>query len=188
MTAIARAFVAVVPPPEVLDAVESALAPIRPVAPPRLSWTRRQQWHLTLQFLGRVDDADAVVRALGASVRGRGPVAVGLGTSGAFPSASRASVLWIGLDRGGDELADLARTLHQATGALGYEAETRAFTPHLTVARARSPRPVGSLLASLGDGPFGPVWDATEVVLMESDTRPDGAVHREVAHFPLAAR
>ncbi|MEX2100393.1 MAG: RNA 2',3'-cyclic phosphodiesterase [Acidimicrobiia bacterium] len=185
MTSLRRAFVAVVPPPEVLDAVEAAVGPIRRVAPPRLSWTRRGQWHLTLQFLGAVDDVDVLVDSIAGNLHGCRPVALGLGSAGAFPSVSRASVLWIGLDDGRDELARLAGVVERATEPLGYEPDLREYHPHLTIARSQRPRPLTSVVTALGDGPFGPRWDATEVLLMESDTRFDGAVHKEIAHFPL---
>jgi 2'-5' RNA ligase len=185
MSGLRRAFVAVVPPPEVLDAVERVVAPVRPAAPPRLNWTHAGQWHLTLQFLGSVDDVRELTDALRWGLQGMSPVALALGGAGAFPSTSRAAVVWIGLDEGEPELARLADAVQRATEPLGYEPEQRAFRAHLTVARSQRARPLANLVHSLGDGPVGPLWHATEVVLMESDTRWDGAVYREVATFPL---
>jgi 2'-5' RNA ligase len=184
-TGLRRAFVAIVPPVDVLDAVEVSVAPLRGVAPPGLSWTRRAQWHLTIQFLGVVDDTKVLLDSLVGNLHGRAPVRLGLGGAGAFPSLSRASVLWIGLDDGHDALVSLAGAVERATEPLGFEPDVRAFHPHLTVARSSRARPLGSLVAALGDGPVGPVWDAHEVLLMESDTRPTGAVYREIAPVPL---
>ena len=134
MTSLRRAFVAIVPPADVLDAVEVAVAPLRRVAPPGLTWARRAQWHLTLQFLGAVDDVDVLVDSLVGNLHGRAPVRLGLGGAGAFPSTSRASVLWIGLDDGHDALASLAGAVERATVPLGIEPDLRSFRPHLTVA------------------------------------------------------
>jgi 2'-5' RNA ligase len=185
-----RAFVAVVPPREVLDAVEQVVAPVRPAAPPRVNWMRRAQWHLTLQFLGRVDadDLDDLVDSLRAVLQREWPVTLALGGAGAFPSPTRASVVWIGLDEGERELAEVAVAVARATEPFGFETDHRDFTPHLSVARSARSRPLGNLVASLGDGPVGPRWDATEVLLMESDTRPSGAVYREVERFSLEGR
>ncbi|MFI5046410.1 MAG: RNA 2',3'-cyclic phosphodiesterase [Acidimicrobiia bacterium] len=182
-----RGFLSVVPPPDVLAALDEALVPVRTVAPPRLSWSRPSQWHLTAQFLGPVADVDALVRAVGRTVAGESVFAVGLGGVGAFPSPDRASVVWVGLDEGVDALASLAGAVERATAPLGYQSEGRPYAAHLTVARARRPCPVGSVLASIGDGPFGRTWDVREIVLFESDTRPTGAVYREVAHVPFGA-
>jgi 2'-5' RNA ligase len=186
-TGLRRAFVAVVPPGDVLRAVERVVAPVRPVASPRLNWTRAAQWHLTLQFLGRVldDDLDDLVDSLRAVLRRERPVTLALGGAGAFPSAARASVVWIGLDEGEQELAHLSVAVARATEPFGYATDHHDFTPHLTVARSARARPLASLVASLGDGPVGPRWDATDVVLMESDTRAGGAVYTEVERFRL---
>jgi 2'-5' RNA ligase len=188
--ALRRAFLAVVPPRDVLDAVEQVVSPVRPAAPPRVNWTRRAQWHLTLQFLGRVaaDDLDDLVDSLRAVLHREGPVTLALGGAGAFPSAARASVVWIGLDEGEHDLAQLAVAAARATEPFGFETDHRDFTPHLTVARTARARPLANLVAALGDGPVGPRWDATELVLMESDTRPSGAVYREVERFSLVGR
>jgi 2'-5' RNA ligase len=180
-----RAFVAVVPPDDVLEAVERVVAPVRSAAPPRLTWTHAGQWHLTLQFLGRVDDTDELVDALRWGLHAARPCTLALGGAGAFPSVARASVVWIGLDDGEPELARLADAVTRATEPLGYEPEHREFTAHLTIARSSRPRPMASLVDALGDGPVGPLWHVDEVVLMESDTRWDGAVYRDVARFPL---
>ncbi len=185
MSGLRRAFVAIVPPTDVLDAVEVVVAPLRRAAPPGLEWSRRAQWHLTLQFLGAVDDVDVLIDSLVGNLYGRAPVRLGLGGAGAFPSVSRASVLWIGLDDGHDALASLAAAVERATEPLGVEPDFRPFHPHLTIARSSRARPLSAVVAALGDGPVGPAWDAGEVLLMESDTRPTGAVHREITHFPL---
>ena len=183
--ALRRAFVAIVPPAAVCDAVEVAVAPLRRVAPPGLSWTRRAQWHLTLQYLGAVDDVDVLVDSLVGNLHGRAPLRLGLGGAGAFPSVGRASVLWIGLDDGHDALAGIVGAVERATEPLGHEPDARTFHPHLTIARSSRARPLASVVAALGDGPVGPAWIGTEVVVLESDTRPTGAVYREIAHIPL---
>jgi 2'-5' RNA ligase len=187
MTRLRRAFVAVVPPPAVLDAVERVVAPVRPAAPPRLRWMHAGQWHLTLQFLGPVpeSDADDLVDSLRAVLRREHPVTVALGGAGAFPSEKRASVVWIGVDEGGEGLAHLAGAVARATEPFGFEPDRAEFSGHLTVARSPRARPLSNLVRSLGTGPVGPLWDVTEVVLMESDTRRDGAVYREVDRFAL---
>jgi 2'-5' RNA ligase len=186
LTRLRRAFLAIVPPRPVLDAVERVLAPLRAVAPPRMSWTGPRQWHLTLQFLGTVtEERDDLSDALRATLRRERPLTIALGGAGAFPSPARASVLWIGVEEGQEELAWLANAVARATEPFGYTPDRDAYTAHLTVARARSPRRLQQLVEALGDGPVGPRWDATAVVLMESDTRPQGAVYREVDVFGL---
>jgi 2'-5' RNA ligase len=187
MTGLRRAFVAVVPPREVLAAVERVLAPIRPVAPPHVRWMHDRQWHLTLQYLGSVaeTDRDDLVDSLRAVLATAPPLTLALGGAGAFPNEARAQVVWIGIDEGQEELAHLAAAVMRATEPFGFEPDHPEFTAHLTVARSPRPRSMSGLVRALGDGPVGPRWDVTEVLLMESDTRPTGAVYHEVERFTL---
>ncbi|MFI5052965.1 MAG: RNA 2',3'-cyclic phosphodiesterase [Acidimicrobiia bacterium] len=184
MTQLRRGFVAVVPPAEVLDAVEALVASAR-LSIDGLRWAAREQWHCTLQFFGPVPDAEGLVAALEAPMRAHPRFGVRLGSSGAFPSISRGTVLWLGSASGGDGLAGLAAAVSRATGPLGFVPEVRPFRPHLTVARSPAPVDLTRAVAALGDGPAGPTWPVAEVVLLDSDTLPTGSVHREVARIPL---
>src|SRR5579875_3756312 len=108
-----RLFVALTPPAAVLDELEAATAPLR--AQWRdLRWTSRDAWHVTLAFLGEVDEA-AVTPLLPRLERaaGRHPrLGLALAGAGAFPQAARARVLWSGLDGDRHELSALAAAHH----------------------------------------------------------------------------
>jgi 2'-5' RNA ligase len=185
MSSLGRGFVAVVPPEEVLDAIAARLTPVRD-AYDELRWSRREQWHLTLRFLGAVPDVDGLVAALRDTL---GPVsrvgALALGGVGAFPNARRASVVWFGVREGADALAQVATATEAACVAAGFASEPRPFHAHLTVARVPRPRDVGPVLDALGPDPVGASWSEAEVVVMSSDTRPTGAVYDEIARIPL---
>jgi RNA 2',3'-cyclic 3'-phosphodiesterase len=184
VTRLARAFVAVAPPDAVLDALDTRLRALIDDTTP-LRWLPRQQWHLTLAFLGGVDDADGLTGSLAAAARAFAPVALQLGGGGAFPRPRRASVLWAGVAAGGAELTALATTVAAASEGFGRHTEDRPYHPHLTVARGARPRPLDGLVDALGPDPIGPPWTAREVRLVESDTRPDGAIHTVRARLPL---
>jgi 2'-5' RNA ligase len=180
-----RAFVAVVPPPAVLDVVESRVDATRSSAG-GLRWARRDQWHCTLQFFGLVPDAESLVAALGAGLEPHPQFRMQLDGAGAFPSPGRGTVLWLGISDGRQDLVAIAGSAGAATAALGFGAEARPFSPHLTIARASQPTDLAEPVAALGSGPAGPPWLVDEVVLLESATLPTGAVYREVARFPLS--
>jgi 2'-5' RNA ligase len=186
MTALGRGFVAVVPPEDVLDAIEARVTPVR-AAHDGLRWNRREQWHITLRFLGPVPDVDGLVASLRDSCGSVARVdAFGLGGAGAFPSARRASVVWVGAREGADALTRVATAVESASVAARFAAEPRPFHPHLTVARVPRPRDVGPVLAALGEGAVGASWQVVDVVLVASDTRPTGAVYEEVSRIRLA--
>ena len=188
MSAIDRAFVAVVPPPAVLDAIEARAGPLRAGGErddDGLRWSRREQWHLTLRFLGRLADIDPVAVALRSVTAATGAVNLQLGGAGAFRRVEQGTVFWIGLRQGEDELARLAGAVEGAVVGIGFEAEARSFSPHLTLARTNRPRDLRALVEALGDDPIGPPWTADDIVVLASDTRPTGAVYSECARFTL---
>lgn len=174
-----RAFVAVALPSGVLDAVASRLGELELGGERR---TTRDQWHLTLQFLGDAD-IDAVVSALdGFSVPGG---RVRLGGAGAFPKERRASVLWLGVVDGHDVLAALAGAVGQCLAPLGYEPESRPFRPHVTLVRCAKPTDLRTSVAALGAEPVGPGWNVDSLVLYESQLRREGARYVERATVAL---
>jgi 2'-5' RNA ligase len=59
------------------------------------------------------------------------------------------------------------------------------YHPHVTLARSSRARPLRALVDALGEGGVGPGWAVDAVMVMESDTRPSGAVYREVARLPF---
>ena len=196
MAGVDRAFVAVYPPAAVLDAVDARLGAARRVAPD-LRWSPRNQWHVTLRFIGRVADVDALSARLGDAVAALTPVeGLALAGAGAFPTARRGSVLWVGVADGParDALGVLAAAVDAACGAAavdaddlgaGLESEDRVFTPHCTVARARRPVDLRGAVDAIGPDPFGDPCSVTEVRLVASAALPTGAVHTDLARFPF---
>jgi 2'-5' RNA ligase len=177
---VTRAFVAVQLPREVLDAVAAQTQGVQIRGGRAMT---RDQWHLTLQFLGDDADVDAVVGALdGFSVPGGH---VRLGGAGAFPNARRGRVLWIGLAEGSDLVARLARAVGERLAPLGYEPEARPFRPHLTIMRCPKPADLRASIAALDAVSFGPAWSVEALTVFESRLRREGARYVERATVPL---
>jgi 2'-5' RNA ligase len=197
VTELGRALVAVVVPPPIRAALETVVAPRRAEAP-GWRWTRPEQWHVTVRFLGRVPDVDGLVAALDAAACSAAPFACALLGAGAFPSPARASVVWAGLgagdhdDDGDAPWPSLAATVDAAVETVGEATagpgRSGAFRPHLTLARSSRPRSARRLVAGLAgdaglDGRHRFPVDA--LVLCSSRTDPAGAVHTELARWPL---
>jgi RNA 2',3'-cyclic 3'-phosphodiesterase len=187
VSSLRRGFVALVPPADVLDHVEAAVAPLRAEFPV-LRWMPRAQWHVTLQFLGRVADTEPVIAALRGAVADTEEFVARMGGGGAFARSRSGTVLWLGVTEGRDAMAALAGALVRATEPLGFAPEDRPFRAHLTVARAPRPADLRGGIAAIDAAGTGPAWLASEIVLFDSDTRPSGAVHTEIARFPLVPR
>ncbi|MCU1428698.1 MAG: 2-5 ligase [Actinomycetia bacterium] len=179
-----RAFVAVVPPPAVLDAVDDAVTTISGSIPPGGRFTSRDQHHLTLQFLGNHADVDAAGAALEPLAVRRGDVR--LGGAGAFPSPRHARVLWVGATEGAALLTQLAGAVGALLVPLGFEPESRPYHPHLTLARWKSPTDVRGAVAAMSEQPLGPAWSADAIVVFESRLRREGAQYVARSVVPLA--
>ena len=174
-----RAFVAVRLPEAVLDAVVRATSELW--VPGRS--TTRDQWHLTLQFLGDTADVDAVAAALASLAVAGGRVR--MGGAGAFPDPRHARVLWLGVTEGLDVLSRLATAVEDCTEPLGHARETRMFRPHLTLARFRAPSDLRRMIAGIGGDPIGPAWDVENVTVYESRLDAGGARYVERATIAL---
>ena len=124
---------------EITDVVDGVRAMPLPAGARDVRWVRLDGLHLTLRFLGptepeRVAPTIAAVQRVAAAARG--PIEIELSGAGTFPAGRRPRTLWIGLSRGGEALADLARRTEEALVAAGWEPEGRPFRAHLTLARS----------------------------------------------------
>jgi 2'-5' RNA ligase len=177
---VTRAFVAVKLPEDVLDAVSEATGTLQ-LRGARMM--RRDQWHLTLQFLGDDADVDTVGSALEDFTIPGGRAR--LGDAGAFPNARRGRVLWIGVADGNDVIARLATGVAARLAPLGYEPDARSFQPHLTIARCPRPTDLRAPVTALSKASFGRAWRVVALTVYESILRPDGARYLERATIPL---
>jgi 2'-5' RNA ligase len=130
-----RAFIAVKFAPEVLECIADALEALRP-AIPDIRWIPSANWHLTLKFLGAIDEqrVDAIVSALERDISLFPQCTINAKGLGIFQT-NRPRVLWVGVE--GMSLGLLAQAVERAIVPLGFEPETRAFAPHLTIGRWR---------------------------------------------------
>ena len=164
-----RLFVAVWPSEEVLDAI--AALP-RPVVP-GLRWTTRDQWHVTLRFLGRVDDVDKAAAAVRSIDAAACEVAVG-------PTLGRFGRRILHVPTHGlDEVAAAATV---ATAHLGEPVEDRPFRGHLTLARSRRG---DTDLRQLAGTAISGGWRADEVTLVQSHLGGGGARYEVLERVPL---
>lgn len=176
---------AVVPPVAALDAVEELAAQLHGELPHSARRTPRAHWHLTLQFLGDRADLDGVAAALSNLAVRSGDVA--LGGVGAFPTARRARVIFLGVAAGAEWLAQVSAAVGVVLAPLGHEPERRDYTPHLTLARAKAPLDARTMIDRAAAGRVGEAFTVSELVLFESVLGPTGAQHRVHASFPLGA-
>ena len=137
-----RLFTAVPLPAPVHRSLVAAVDPVTDLdGGPR--WSARDLWHVTLVFLGEVDEAGLprLRRELAGAVAaaaGPMPFTVRLSGAGTFPGGRRPQVLWIGVDGDVDRLAALARAVRRAARRGRVEVESRPYHPHVTLGRWRA--------------------------------------------------
>ncbi|MGI0072172.1 MAG: RNA 2',3'-cyclic phosphodiesterase [Thermoplasmata archaeon] len=147
--------------------------------------------HLTLRFVGEVDEAaaDSLARALAPAVASLPAFELTLEGVGAFPGPRAPRVVWVGVTRGHDATLRLAAAVSEALVLVGFPRPDGTFVPHVTLWRVRSPADrerARRLLDGREPAPAARAVRVDEVVLKESVLAPTGAVHRTRARFPLA--
>jgi len=172
---VMRCFVAMWPAPDVVEALEALPRP----ETPRLRWSSRDQWHVTLRFFGDIDaqavtDASAVLaraveRAGGAPLANGGPGTRFLGAG---------LLVWPV-----EGLAEVANQVERLTATIGKPPPSRSFYGHVTLARGRQGvdlRRAPHLLT-----PLALSWTATSLTLVETELHSDGARYRVLEEFPF---
>ncbi len=187
-----RLFVACELPETLRSALAGLQADLRERAGVQLRWVRAEGIHLTLKFLGEVDEArlDQVESALAGSVE---PFDVGIRPAklGGF-GGSRLRVIWVGLEGDLDELGRLARVVERALAPVGFEEESRPFRPHLTLARVpdrlgNDQRKELSELVAAFELPAMPSVRLSQLSLIKSILGPGGATYQTLSSYPAGS-
>lgn len=182
-----RTFIAVSPPKEVRLKIEEGIREVRAFESDA-KWVNADNFHFTLRFLGNLPEErlDLLAECVAKSVKEEAPFDVALSGLGAFPSAMKPRVLWVGTAQGADRLTGLARLVEAGLRKKGFGKADKAFAPHLTVARWRRPQRSPKFAEfiesqSLEAGPFR----VEAVHVMESKLRPQGPIYSSRAECRL---
>ncbi len=185
-----RAFVAVDLEPQTVQKIAEAIARLRPRIP-GIRWLPPTNFHLTLKFLGDIDEAkvERIAAALERDLYPFSCFTINAKGLGVFPDLKRPRILWVGLV--GGELNALASTAEKALVPFGFAAERRTFTPHLTIGRWRqfngSPTELGDEIEKWRGHDFGRS-NVDEVLLFQSVLKPEGAVYRALKTVALTKK
>lgn len=124
---------------------------LREMAPHvQASWSREENIHLTLKFLGEIQTSriNNLSSAAARAVANLKPFRITIGETGVFPQHGPQRVLWIGVKDESGKLAELHTRLEEACALEGFAREERPFRPHLTIARLRKPHGARALAAA----------------------------------------
>jgi 2'-5' RNA ligase len=134
-----RSFIAIELPREIKPSLARLQNRLKAGGEKSIKWVDSESIHLTLKFLGNIapDMAEKIIKALEEACRGLHPFALELGEPGVFPNERRVRVVWVGLKGEVEKLQQLQKRIDNVMAPLGFTAEARQFTPHLTLARVR---------------------------------------------------
>lgn len=169
-------------------ALHHAIAPLR-AAQPGLAWVPAEKLHLTMKFLGDVDDtaASRLADAANEVTAHRATFDMTLGGAGAFPNFRRARVVWMGVEAD-PRLELLHHDLELGCAAAGFELEGRPFRPHITLARVRTPlrlEEARSFARAARRVAFAASAEVRAVGLLDSSLGSSGSGYRRVHAAPL---
>lgn len=149
------------------------------------AWVADQNFHLTVKFLGATDEEmiPFILEAVKSALAAVPSFEMEIAGAGAFPR-----VLWLDVKDPSLSLSKIAQQLDQVLEPLGMPRESRAFVPHLTLARLKEGKPIQAMRDLRNE------WRASsfgksrvnEIILYKSDTRPTGAVYEPVGRVSLA--
>lgn len=186
-----RIFLAINPPPEVRRAVWDAAAPLRDSVS-NIGWVVEPKIHLTLRFLGAVEESAVpmLVTSMAEVARTRAAPVIQVRGIGSFPSFRNPRVVWMGVEPE-PRLELLHHDVELACARLGYELEGKPFRPHLTLGRVRrrgTPASLARLRAAAVQVRFTDEFLAHSLDVTQSVPSTAGSTYRVLHAAPMKER
>ena len=186
-----RTFIAVKLPDHVIKRLSECQQDLKKLGM-RIKWTRPENIHLTLKFLGDIfpDDVGPVCQAIESSVRGFSPITLCAKGAGVFPGRRRPRILWTGISGKTDLLEKLHQAIDVGLSNLGFAKDERRFTGHLTLGRFKK-NPDSELLIDVMKTYADMVSDeflVDTVSVCQSDLKPSGPVYTNLSRIRFGIR
>ncbi len=186
-----RSFLAFELPVEIREQIRVISKELKKTALP-VRWVKADNIHLTILFLGSVDEDTIgdIKEKVNVVVKGFSVFKIKLNAVGAFPHWKRPRVIWIGLNGDIGRLSDLRNELQEELKVLGFMPEKRPFRPHLTLGRFKGPIDRDEDMKWILDryrDINSDLYQLNELILYKSDLKPDGPVYTRMATWPLRA-
>jgi 2'-5' RNA ligase len=186
-----RAFLAIDPPEDILQAMSRLQEKLKREISGRISWTKPQGQHLTLKFFGDIstEDVKNICSAVQNRVTSEPFLSLKIEKLGVFPGARRPLVVWCGVTGDVEKLSVLQKQLDSDFAGIGFPRENRPFRAHLTIGRIKDPSGLTGISEALtkynafAAGEFV----CKKLILFQSRLTPQGAIYTKLAEFALGA-
>lgn len=185
-----RAFIAIELSEDIKDALSQAQSHLK-YSGADVKWVEIENIHLTLKFLGEISEEKCIkVKAALDTVAGSfKPFELNVKDIGVFPKIEFPKVIWVGLDKGAEESARIAKRIDEELSKIGFDPESRPFVAHATIGRVRSQRNKEALkekLTTLEAFGSGIKWQAVNsITLFQSKLTPTGSIYTKLHETKL---
>ncbi|MFQ5900077.1 MAG: RNA 2',3'-cyclic phosphodiesterase [Thermodesulfobacteriota bacterium] len=178
-----RSFIAIDLPAVIVEGLKGIQGKLKE-GNAKVSWVKPENIHLTLKFLGEVEEKSledilCVIKEAASSHRAINLSVEGLGC---FPSISNPRVVWIGIRSDAESILSLQRDIEKGLEPIGFRREKRIYHPHLTLGRIRSLKDRKcwkEMVDRFKDIRLGS-FEADRVIFFKSDLNPKGAVYTKL--------
>lgn len=187
MSETVRTFIALELPGEVLDQLSGLQEELKGTATGRVSWARPELMHLTIRFLGDIEErqVESITEAIERAVEGLESFELSTTGLGAFPNLHRPKILWIGI-ADSCQLKAISDRINSELKAIGIKAETKEFRPHLTICRLRERGHIKGLArAAEATATSSKPFEVKEIILFKSEVGGKSPVHTALKRFQL---
>jgi len=182
-----RTFIAVELPREVKREIEEVQSPLKKTDT-FVSWVKPGNVHVTLKFLGEVNEEriEDVFQGTERALKESRVFNLSLKDLGCFPNVRRPRVVWVGVDKGKEELSQMQSRIEEELFKLRFPKEERRFSAHLTIGRVKSPKNIDDLTRRIETTKFQTEEvKVEEVVVMKSQLHPQGAIYTPLKKIKL---
>jgi len=184
-----RTFVAVLITEDLKRRIAEVQEQVKKLAPD-VKWVAPANFHVTLKFLGgvREDILDNVFAAVEEAARTISPFELSISGLGAFPTPRRARVVWVGSQKGHEQMRELAQALDRNLAELGFEKEDREFKSHITIGRVKESRFLNKLaegIAEIDAADLGS-QQISSIAVMQSELQRSGPVYSPLKVIKLS--
>ncbi|HUT68271.1 MAG TPA: RNA 2',3'-cyclic phosphodiesterase [Dehalococcoidales bacterium] len=187
-----RSFIAIELSGEVKQALARLQGTLKSGSRTPVRWVDPNSIHLTLKFLGNInaDMTGRITAAMEEAARGVHPFRIEISGLGVFPNPGRVQIVWVGLTGEVERLGQLQKRIEAGLVPLGFAAESRSFTPHLTIGRVRDQattyerQDLGRLIEGMSFD-AGCKLDVESVNLMKSQLTREGPIYSRLGSVML---
>lgn len=182
-----RTFIAIELNKEIKEALSGIQKKIKTM-PEDVKWVAPHNIHLTLKFLGEVDEAKIpkIIQSIKEAAIQFKPFRVALADIGVFPNLKFPRIIWIGIEEGKEKLEELAKFLENLLARLKFPKEKRSFSPHLTLGRIKSLRSKDAFCAKINEVRVEKLrQEIQSIILFKSTLAPGGPIYEKIAEVNL---